>query len=473
MKVVVVHYHLKPGGVTTVIRRHLEACSRAGIEAFVLTGEEPPGSPGVPWAVVPGLAYDPPGGPIPPEAARDRGKTLARELAAAAESLAGGGPFLYHVHNPTIRKNAALCPALSVLAGDGARILIQAHDFAEDWRPEALLAGLPYPAGCRWAVLNGRDYRALRSAGLPDSDLELIPNPLPTPGASRPPVPGADLVLYPVRGIPRKNLGEFILLSRWLPPDLSAAVTLPPSNPKDLPLYEAWKTLAKETGAPVTFEAGLSSSLDDLYARTRTAATTSVKEGFGFSFLEPPARGVPVAGRRLSSVVPDFEAAGIPYPGLYPALRVPGDLVSWEAFGARLDSALGAVSRALTEALGGEPSWLADRLAEVRRAALPEGGLDFGVLDPAAQAEVLERLYRDPGSAAALEEANPFLKSWWEVPPPEASSALEEYSASRCAERLAEAYERTASGTGSGAAPDREALARELLTPEGFFCPGL
>ncbi len=474
MTVVIVHYHLKPGGVTTVIRRHLEACARAGIRAFVITGEEPPESPGVPWETLPGLAYDPPGPPVPPETARERGAVLARDLAAAAGRLTGGVPFLYHVHNPTIRKNSALCPALSLLAGEGARILLQTHDFAEDWRPDVLIAGLPYPAGCRWGVLNGRDFRALRAAGLPESSLELLPNPLPASSvpAARP--PGGDLVLYPVRGIPRKNLGELLLLARWLPPGLSAAVTLPPNNPKDAPLYGAWKTLGRELGAPVAFEAGLSAPLDALYARARTAVTTSVKEGFGFSFLEPLARGVPVAGRRLASVVPDFEAAGLSYPRLYSAIRVPPGLFDREAFGARLDAALDSVSEAVSAALGGRPDWLPERMEEVRREALPGEGTDFGVLDPAAQAEVLERAYRDPAAARALEAADPFLLDWWEAPPPGAGEALDGYSPARCAELLAGAYERTAAAApGAGAAPDREALARELLRPEGFFCPGL
>jgi len=481
MKVVIVHYHLRPGGVTTVIRRHLDACSRSGIEAFLVSGEEPPEAPGVPFETVAGLAYDPPGAAFPAESARDRGNALARSLADAAGRLCGGGPYLFHVHNPTIRKNAALCPALSVLAGDGARILIQAHDFAEDWRPEVLPAGPAYPADCRWAVLNGRDYRALRTAGVPAESLELLPNPLPEPSPAVPggaaaagPRPGADLVLYPVRGIARKNLGEFLLLARWLPPGLSGAVTLPPNNPKDFPLYEAWKSLARETGVPVSFEAGQTAPLDDLYARARAAVTTSVKEGFGFSFLEPLARGVPVAGRRLPSIVPDFEAAGISFPGLYPALRVPEGLYSREAFGVRLDAALASVSAAFSAALGGEPDWLSGRMARVREAALPEEGADFGVLDTAAQAEVLGRLYRDPEAAAALEAANPFLPSWWDLPAPGPTdlAALSGYSPALCAGRLAGAYERTLAGGGSPA-PDRRILARELLVPEGFFCPGL
>ncbi|NLJ45220.1 MAG: glycosyltransferase family 4 protein [Treponema sp.] len=475
MKVVVVHYHFKSGGVTSVIRRHLEACLRAGIEAFLLTGEEPPDSPGVPWETVPGLAYDPPGRRESPDTVLGRGAALARDLAAAAGRLSGGGPVLYHVHNPTIRKNAALCPALDILARTGARILIQAHDFAEDWRPDMLQHGLPYPAGCRWAVLNGRDYRALRDAGLSEADIDLLPNPLPSRAASVPPASAsrADLVLYPVRGIPRKNLGELLLLSRWLPPDLSAAVTLPPNNPRDRPIHEAWKSLARETGARVFFDAGLSSSLDDLYARTRTVVTTSVKEGFGFSFLEPLARGVPVAGRRLASVLPDFEAAGISYPGLYSALRVPEGLFNREAFETRLYAVLESVSRAVAAALGHRPSWLAERMDRVRQAALPPEGPDFGVLDAEAQAEALERVFRDPDAPSSFEARNPFLRSWWEVPPPDGSEALEEYSPARCGDRLVEAYERTVASVGSGSTPDRAALLRALLVPEGFFCPGL
>lgn len=477
MKVVIVHYHLKPGGVTTVIRRHLDACSRLGIQAFLLTGEAPAQDPGVPCEVLPGLAYDPPGTEASSETAEARGKILAREMETAARALAGGEPYLFHVHNPVIRKNSALCPALSNLAGAGARTLLQVHDFAEDWRPDVLIAGLPYPSGCRWAVLNGRDFRALRSAGLAESALDLLPNPLPVsePQKSGSDArPEADLVLYPVRGIRRKNLGELLLLSRWLPQNISAAVTLPPNNPKDLPLYEAWKALGKETGLRVAFEAGLASSLDALYARARTVVTTSVKEGFGFSFLEPLARGVPVAGRRLPSVLPDFEAEGLAYPGLYSEIRVPRGFFSEEAFGVRLDSALESVSAAVRSALGGELEWLPDRMAQVRAAALPETGADFGVLDGAAQAEVLERLYRDPEASLAFEAANPFLDGWWDVdaPAPAAASGLAAFSPETCAQRLRLAYERTLAEPG-GDAPNREALARTLLASEGFFCPGL
>lgn len=473
MNAVIVHYHLKPGGVTTVIRRQLEACVRLGVRAFLAIGEEPPDPPGVPYAVLPDLAYDPPGPGLPGDRALERGKALARALDTAARNWAGGPPDLYHVHNPAIRKNSALCPALSELAAGGARVLIQAHDFAEDWRPDVLIAGPPYPAGCRWAVLNGRDLRALLSAGLGDSDVELLPNSLPSVGRGEaaPRAGSADLALYPVRGIRRKNLGELLLLARWLPRGLSAAVTLPPNNPRDFPLYEAWKTLAREMDMPLAFEAGLTSSLDSLYARAKTVVTTSVKEGFGFSFLEPMARGVPVAGRRLESALPDLEAAGLAYPGLYRAIRVSRDLFDEAGFARRLDVLLESVSGAFAAALGRRPAWLEGRMAEVRAGALPDTGTDYAVLDETAQVQILERLRHDPEAAGEVEAANPFLSSWWDVSPPD-RSALSAYSPESGAERLRLAYERTISRPG-GPAPDRDALARALLTVEGFFCPGL
>jgi hypothetical protein len=43
----------------------------------------------------------------------------------------------------------------------------------------------------------------------------------------------------------------------------------------------------------------------------RTVLTTSLKEGFGFSFLEPWTAGIPVAGRRLEAVCLDFEDEGV------------------------------------------------------------------------------------------------------------------------------------------------------------------
>ena len=94
MRVVIVHYHLKPGGVTTVIRRHLDACSRKGVRAFLLVGEEPAESPDVPYAVLPELAYDAPGPRIDGDAAREREHL---RLAGEMERRQRDGVFEYVV----------------------------------------------------------------------------------------------------------------------------------------------------------------------------------------------------------------------------------------------------------------------------------------------------------------------------------------------------------------------------------------
>ena len=41
MRVLIVHYHLKPGGVSSVIRRQASALKGLGYEARVLVGEAP------------------------------------------------------------------------------------------------------------------------------------------------------------------------------------------------------------------------------------------------------------------------------------------------------------------------------------------------------------------------------------------------------------------------------------------------
>src|SRR5690606_38885832 len=66
--------------------------------------------------------------------------------------------------------------------------------------------------------------------------------------------PSAEYVLYPVRGIRRKNLGEFVLLSvlrthqrrRQGAAGSTFGLTLAPLNPQALPYFERWKRLAAE-----------------------------------------------------------------------------------------------------------------------------------------------------------------------------------------------------------------------------------
>lgn len=63
MKIAIVHYHLRRGGVTRVIQTTLDALVHDGVHIAVLSGEPAPQSESLscPVGVVDGLGYDNPG----------------------------------------------------------------------------------------------------------------------------------------------------------------------------------------------------------------------------------------------------------------------------------------------------------------------------------------------------------------------------------------------------------------------------
>lgn len=498
MTVLMVHYHLKPGGVSTVIKRQARALAHEGIACGLLVGEAPAGLapaslPG--FAVEPALAYDPP--PADGAAAGPRGSASGDDrrgglikAAIEREARALGPDTVIHVHNPTLAKNSALLPALAALARDGYPILMHVHDLAEDWRPE-LYRPVEYPAGCAWAAINGRDAGRLREAGgrlvafLPnpvfsDSELDAYARGLSDDpsSAGRSAEASPSTVLYPVRGIRRKNLGEALLIALYLPRGLRLALTLPPSSERDKPYYEAWAARAAALGLPVAFDVGLKASLDDNYAMAAAVITTSIKEGFGLSYLEPLARRKIVIGRRLAQVCDDFEARGLRFDGLYDGLGVPEGLCDLKAMARRARADAERCARAF-----GLGEYGASIAAGVERLFAP--GCDNGRLDETAQAELLSALSRDAGAKKAFADANPWLEGLAalaeaghraarsaDVPP----ASLSAWSERRYGLALREAYESLfkAKALGRGLEPpDTRALARLYLAPEQYYAVGL
>jgi hypothetical protein len=378
LRVALIHYHLRTGGVTRVIRDQVDAL--AGIaETMVITGEAPPGPLPCPAAVVPALAYD-----------RDRAEPVgaaaaAREIVAAARAAWPGGASLYHFHNPTLGKNRRIAAIIGRLQGMGEAVLLQIHDFAEDGRPD-LVADEPYPADCHYAAINRRDVALLARAGLSAAGLHYLPNAV---RPLRPPAVRGDgrLFLYPVRAIRRKNIGEALLLSLFLPAGRRIGVTLEPTGALDRRSYEGWKAFARERSLPVSFGIGAGRTLDSLLADCAGVITTSIKEGFGFAYLEPWTAGLALHGRYLPEVCPDFREAGLALDHLYEGVRV-------------------TLSRDEAEAL-----------ARKRRLCLPgaaapadgAGDADFGDLSEDLQRQALERVLESAAARARLLEANPAL----------------------------------------------------------------
>jgi glycosyltransferase involved in cell wall biosynthesis len=421
IRVAILHYHLRAGGVGSVVRSQAR-CLEGAAEVHLLLGEPPRVDPGLPFSVLPGLAYG---------AGLDGGAGDAAALAAGIERALrdrfAGSCDVLHAHNPLIRKSGSLPRALDILARRGARILIQAHDFAEDFRPDVYYLDQDYPGGCFFAAINARDRENLVASGIDSSCAFVLPNAMglteefePRRGFAEESALGRRLALYPVRAIRRKNIGEALLLSRFLPGGAEIAVTLPPTSPRDIPTYRKWKEISAIGGYPVRFEAGDAAELRELYDRSFCALTTSVKEGFGFPFLDPPARGIPVVGRSVPYTVSDFIASGVELPGLYEGIRVPAEAVPAGELRAALSSRLEALRSAYASAYsrGASARKQSDELESIlaRLATRFEGEtIDFGALDTGSQATALRRYDEDASFAKELASDNPFLGPLFEA----------------------------------------------------------
>ena len=112
MKIAFIHYHLKTGGVTTVLRQQVESILDS-CDLLVLSGD-PTESP-FPCDVVhiPGLGYDISGQNLmEPE-------RIATAIIEAVYLKWNNGCDLVHVHNPTLKKNRSFLKVLNVLKERG------------------------------------------------------------------------------------------------------------------------------------------------------------------------------------------------------------------------------------------------------------------------------------------------------------------------------------------------------------------
>lgn len=400
MLAAIVHYHLRPGGVTRVIRHAVLALAGRGIRSVVLAGA--PAAQRLPClaAGVAGLDYPP-----DPAAAARSGDQLAARLKKAAARALGRAPDIWHIHNHALGKNPALTAAVRRLAEEGCPLLLQVHDFAEAGRPVLYrnmvrrlaggraerLGALAYPQAphVHYAVINRRDARFLIASGARPGRVHLLSNPvMPPEGDSRNAAAweGRRRFLYPTRALRRKNVGEILLWAALGAPGDSFALTLAPTGSADRQAYATWKRCAAAWRLPVVFEAGLGgASLAALMRSCSAVVTTSVAEGFGLSFLEPWLAGRPVAGRDLQEITGEFSDAGVRLDGLYARLDIPIAWVGERNFRRTLERRMVAAGRAYGRRVARED------LRCAYEAAVRRGRVDFGRLDESLQMAAIER----------------------------------------------------------------------------------
>ena len=436
MNVVILHCHFQRGGVTQVVENHVEALSGQVDSIVLVSGGRLDGLSETTLerttqVNVEGLEYDALAAVL---GHRGDARSIAADLASRLSEL-GCEPnnTVLHWHNHSLGKNVASPVVIVLNAEFGFRQLLQIHDFAEDYRPENYRRLIEscradqavdfirfcYPIHPRihYATLTRADASAIRSIGVPPAQVHTLPNCVTLPGAE---IPDKEVALekihqaaglpadsrwcvYPVRGIRRKNVGEFCLLSRLLPEGMFAGITLPPATEIERESYERWKGLAAELAPRAVFDAGTFENVNffDNLAASDFIVSTSVAEGFGMAFLEPWLAGRGVVARRLPTVVADFEQFGLRLDRFYESLLIPCERTWLDQVREETEAAFAAAWRDL-------PERFRPRLPET---TTNDGAIDFARLTPPRQIEVLNRVASDPGFEHAVRAQNPTLVS--------------------------------------------------------------
>ncbi|MBN2290337.1 MAG: HAD hydrolase-like protein, partial [Candidatus Glassbacteria bacterium] len=464
------HHHLRPGGVSTVIRDSLEALGDHGgysevrAEVFTDTSErgaealDPLVQPGrggplfVSVFSVPGLGYDDsPAADLSEFRARAAGQ---RDLLTGLIDFTGcdkDNPYVLYAHNSALGKNPYASGGLRLLAEWAHRsglpllIISQTHDFAECHRPDrarAWRSAAPGASGqelAEWefpaapnvihAVLTSADRLRLVSTGISPARAFVLANSVrECPAGKRKACSGLEkllggrpYLLMAQKVMRRKNTLEALVLLaalRRAGADPALVATLSAASPADRRYEDLVIKAAAAAGLPAVI--GLQRTLGpqapqfgEVVAGCSAFLTTSVMEGFGQSFLEGWVAGRPVLGRRLEDPCRDFEAAGVSLAHLYRHLLVEA---RW------LPGGLGTLREAYREALedlrrslGFPPLQRKAFEEEFARCKTFQGSggplVDFADLSASMQAGMLGLIAADSRAGAQVLELNPWIES--------------------------------------------------------------
>ncbi len=422
MELIFFHYHLRAGGVGSVIRYAVEALG-SGAERIekirVVTGSSEGKThfgdvAGAGVTVVPEIGYGVP-------------SVSPRDLSALLLERFGSRDAVWWIHNHHLGKNPVFTQALleTAQSAGAPRMVLQPHDFPEAGRFDNLAAlarycTLPlYPVGprIRYAVINRRDFDILHASGIPESDLFLLENPVPTPEGTTAGSPDrraarkllfpdiesdALILLYPVRAIRRKNVLEAGLITLLSGPKARLLVTLPGVSVQEEG-YSRMVRDAFESGIiPGRFGIGAEPAgipLNVTAAASDLVVSSSMQEGFGYAYFQALQWGFPLLARRLDTL----EGMSGVFSG-YPAVFYSGvSCAPHKRERKRLKALYGVKLRRLASVL---PS---DAIGNIERnlAGMLENELvDFSFLDPSAQMGILKEASESGHALSGLREIN-------------------------------------------------------------------
>ncbi|MBF9014863.1 MULTISPECIES: hypothetical protein [unclassified Oceanispirochaeta] len=365
IRLIIFHHHLLPGGVTDVIKHSLSCfCSMDMIESIT---------------VVSGRAGNSEKMKAHMESLKSSGTELGIDIMPELDYLSTGtgcsdtvklkrllleryssDKAVWLIHNYHLGKNWAFTKALNSIAEDRTqRMIYQIHDYPECARYANLkelkthIDQSLYPRSptLRYCVINVRDYKIMRRAGMNERVIHLLENPVPAGDnpASLPADkkriikslneykgkegrldPDGSLWLYPVRSIRRKNVLEGGFLAALQDDPVNLILTLPGVSAQEKGYSDLcedafnrgliqgfWGTGTLPDEARISYQEMISSS-DLIFS-------SSVQEGFGYMYLNALLWKKPLIARSLD-IMEGFLPLMKNYPALfYNEISVPAD----------------------------------------------------------------------------------------------------------------------------------------------------
>ncbi len=477
MRLAIVHYHLRPGGVTRVLQ-HTESALSDAVRTVILTSEPPASSMPLSsdYAIVEDLKYS--------ASSHFSTEQIGTKMETLATERLGGPPDVWHFHNHSLAKNLVVPEIVYYLAQKGHRLLLHIHDLAEDGRPDnyTLLRGYfgdantlgahvyPQASHVHYAFINTKDLKCFQALEETGSALHYLPDPveLEIPQHAEPSQQRDErLFIYPTRAIRRKNVGEFLLLAAMAEEGDRFAVTRAPKNPQHLPIYRDWVRFARSLKLPVDFDAGehWQGDFTGLLRSADCLVSTSIAEGFGLAFLEPWLAERPLIGRKLPDITNVFEADGVNLSGLYEKLLVP---IAWVGKDRFYQDVRTALTRSY-EAYGRTARM--DDVEKAVEAAITDDSIDFGRLNESLQKVVIQRIAREPSLTHTI-VPSPFECADADISLVSHNTQIvrSRYNVQQYSQRLLHIYQAVAgSPVESVKSLDADRLFDQYLAPERFW----
>jgi glycosyltransferase involved in cell wall biosynthesis len=372
LKLVIVHYHLRPGGIRRVIElavphivRHFGRKIR---QVVIATGEAADvewnrnlrsllGRTPVEIRCHPAFGYY--------SERKLSPAVLARRLRAALNDLLDphdAGNCVVWAHNLGIARNLVLTRELiNSCAARRITIVAHHHDWWFDNRrirwPEMRQSGFPSLERIAGTVFPS--VSELRHVAINQCDARILERHFPahagwlpnlTARSTRPPQSRqrearawmgrrlgdskAPVWILPCRLLRRKNVAEALLLTRWLRPEAWLVTTGGISSADETGYHGRLEAAGQRhrwrMRLGVLFDAGpRRPSVAELLAASEAVMLTSIQEGFGLPYLEAAAAGRPLIARRLPNIAPDLEQFGFRFPQYYDEVMVAPTLFDW------------------------------------------------------------------------------------------------------------------------------------------------